>query len=72
MDDPDKVWLHVYLDIFNSYIEPGVALDNLEALEFCIPNLEKTSKEKRSFVFPPNFQSKNPNKIAEIIMAHWK
>ena len=72
MDDPDKFWLHVYLDIFKSYIELGVTLDNFEALEFCIPNMEKTSKENNSFVFPLNFQSKNPNDIVEIVMVHWK
>ena len=64
MDDPNKVWLRVYLGIFMSYIDPGLVLDNLEALEFCIPNMEKTSKKKSSFVFPLNFQSENPNDIA--------
>ena len=72
MDDPDQVWIQVYFHIFKSYIDPSVSLENLEDLEFCIPNLEKTSKEKSSFVLPPNIQSENPNDIAEIIMVHWK
>ena len=64
VEDSNKEWLRSYLDIFKSYIHPSVVLDNLEALEFCIPNMEKSSREKSSFVFPPNFQSKNPNDIA--------
>ena len=72
LDDPGKAWLQAYLNILKSYVEPGIDLDDLEVLEFCIPNLEKTSKERNSFVFPPNFHSNNPNEIAEIIMIFRK
>ena len=72
LDNLGKDWLQDYLNIFKSYVEPGTNLDKLEILDFCIPNLEETSKERNSFVFPPNFQSNNPNEIVEIIMVFRK
>ena len=45
MVDPDVAWLSNYLNIFKCYIELGTNLNNLEDLDFCMPNLEKTSKE---------------------------
>ncbi len=72
IEDGGRAWLKNYLGIFKSYIFMSVELENLEALDYCIPNIEKSSKEKSSFEFPPHFQSKNPKDIAEIIMVFWK
>ena len=65
-------WLKGYLRMFKSYIHPSVELGNLDALDFCTPNIEKSSKEINSFEFPPHFQSENPNDIVEVIMVFWK
>ena len=55
VEDVSNDWLINYLNIFKDYIHPRVVLDNLEALNFCTPNTEKSSKEKNAFKFPPNF-----------------
>ena len=67
--DDGKEWLQSYLGLFKSYIHLGVELGNLDGLDFCTPNIEKSSKEKNSFEFPPHFQVENPNDIAEVIMV---
>lgn len=61
-----------YLGIFKSYIHPSVELENLDALEFCTPNSEKSSKEKSAFKFSPHFESESHNDIIKIIMVFWK
>jgi hypothetical protein len=68
--DRYKTWLSNYLNIFNAYIEPGVDLNDLSSLVFCLPNIEKSSKEKSTFEFPPNFNCDNPREISEIIMVY--
>ena len=55
MVDNGHEWLINYLSLFNAYIHPRVELGNLDALEFCTPNIEKSSREKFSFEFPPHF-----------------
>ena len=55
MEEENREWLSNYLNSFNAYIQPGVIFDDLEALKFCTPNLEKTSRVKFDFEFPPNF-----------------
>ena len=72
MVDNSKEWLKSYLKLFNSYIHPGVDLGNLDALDFCTPNIEKFSREKNSFEFLPHFKYKNPNDISKVIMVFWK
>ena len=67
--DTNVEWLKNYLNIFNAYIEPSIDLDNLVELDFSMPNFDKSSKEQNSLVFPPNFQSGDPNDIIEIIMV---
>ena len=46
---------HNYLDLLKAYIHLGVEFSILDRLVFCTPNIEKTSREKSSFEFPPNF-----------------
>ena len=58
MVDNRKEWLRSYLGLFNAYIHPGVGFGNLDALDFCTPNIEKSSREKFSFEFPPFFRWK--------------
>lgn len=72
IEDYSKDWLRNYLNISNAYIQPGVSLDNSEALNFCTPNTEKSSREKKEFELPPFFQPKKYNDISEIIMVFWK
>lgn len=67
-----KDWLINHHNIFNAYIHLGVVLDNLEALNFYKLNMEKSSREKNAFEFPPNFQLEKPNDILEIYMVYWK
>ena len=55
VEDDSKDWLENYLNIFKAYIHPGMLLDNLEALNFCTPNMEKSSREKNEFEFLSNF-----------------
>ena len=68
----DQGWLNNYLSLFKSYIHLGVGFGNLDRLDFCTPNIEKTSRERSSFEFPPNFQAENPNDVVEVIMVFWK
>ena len=55
VEDDNKEWLMNYLNVFKAYIHHGVVLDNIEALKFCTLNIEKSSREKYEFEFPPNF-----------------
>ena len=71
-EDHETGWLGNYLGLFNAYIHQSIGFGNLETLDFYTPNIEKSSKEKFSFEFPPCFKSKNPNDIAEVIMVFWK
>ena len=48
-------WLINYLHLFNAYIQLGVTFDNLDDLDFCTPNAEKTNRGKFDFEFPPNY-----------------
>ena len=65
-------WLVNYLKIYKAYVHLGVTFDNLDNLDFCTPNIEKTSREKSSFEFPPFFKVQNPNDFVEVIMIYWK
>ena len=49
MEEEDREWLSNYLNAFNSYIQPRVVFDNLDALKFCTPNSKKTSRVKFDF-----------------------
>lgn len=67
--DTGREWLKIYLGMFNSYVHLGVELGNLDALEFCTPNIELFSRAKSSFEFPPLFQLQHPNENFEVIMV---
>ena len=58
--------------MFNAYIQPSVTFDNLDALNFCTLNVEKTSRSKVDFEFPPNYYVEQPNDILEVTMVYWK
>ena len=64
-------WLLRYLRAHKAYIDEGVTFDNLERVNLCTPNIEKTSRNKNFFVFPPGFEVENPNDISEVIMICW-
>ena len=63
-------WMVNYLNLHKVYIHPGVVFYNLEILDFCTPNIEKTSREKSTFKFPPFFKVENPNDVVEVIMTY--
>ena len=71
-EDEGREWLTNYLHSFNAYMQPGVNFDDLDALEFDMPNSKKTNKAKFNFAFPPNFFVKKPNDILEVIIVYWK
>ena len=59
-----------YLNVFNSYIEPGTDMNNWDKLEFCLPNYDKSSKDRTTLVFPPNCMAEDSNEISKIIMVY--
>ena len=46
-----------------------VEIDNLNNVEFILPNLFKSSKERITYVFPPGSQFTNLNEALDIIMV---
>lgn len=72
MEDPKKGWLLHYLQGFDAYIQPGVVFEDLDALDFYLPNLYKSSKEKTTFIFPSGSKVKDLDEAAKIIMVSWK
>ena len=65
-------WLINYLHLFNAYIQPRVTFENLDDLDFNTPNVERTSKRKFIFEFPPNYQVEQFSDITDVIMVLWK
>ena len=59
-----------YLNVFNSYIEPGTDMNNWDKLEFYLPNYDKSNKDCTTLVFPPNFMAEDSNEILKIIMVY--
>ena len=43
IEDERKFWLKNYLGLFKAYIHPSVDLDNIEDLELCTADMEKSS-----------------------------
>lgn len=70
--DESKAQLLNYLHMFNAYIQPGVTFENLDTLNFCTLNVEKTNRAKVDFEFPPNYYVEQPNDIPEVIMVYQK
>ena len=65
-------WIVNYLTIFKAYIHLGMSLDNIDTLDFCTPNIEKTSREKSTSKFSSFFRVENPNDVVEVIMIYRK
>ena len=65
-------WIENYLNLHKAYIHPGVVFENLDNVDFCTLNIEKMSKEKLTFEFPPFFKIENLNDVVEVIMIYWK
>lgn len=68
----DFSWLRNYLGLFKAYIHSGVDFENLDLVNFCAPNIDKSSRDKSTLEFLPHFQSKTLNDISEVIMVYRK
>ena len=51
-------WLTNYLKLHKAYVHPGVTFEDIDKVNFCTSNIEKTSKEKSSFEFPYSLRKK--------------
>lgn len=65
-------WVVKYIRMFNSYVHPGVVYNDLNSLNFCILNAEKTSKIKTDYVLPPNVVFDDPDSVPGLLMVTWK
>jgi hypothetical protein len=70
--DSDNFWLVYYLNLFHTYIEPGINLKEVDNLQILTPNLDKSSKRKNSVVLPPDLLSGNPSAVTEVILVYKK
>ena len=61
-------WLTNYLKAHKAYVYPRVSFTDINRVNFSTPNIEKTSREKSSFMFPPGFKAENPFDVAEVIV----
>ena len=62
-------WVVKYINMFKSYVSPGVVFNDLNDLEFCILNAEKSSKLRVDYVLPPNLVMDDADSIPEVIMV---
>ena len=70
--EANKDWLTDYLNIFHAYIHSRVSFENLDALIFYTPNVDKTSRLKTNFELRRNFQFENPIDISNVVMVFTK
>ena len=62
-------WAVNYINMFQNYVSPDVVFNNLNNLEFCILNAEKSSKLRTDYVFPPNLVMDNEDSVPKVIMV---
>ena len=70
--DPGREWLVNYPRALDAYIHPKADLSNLEAVEFCLPNYDKSRKERSTYEFPPGSKAKNLQEASKIIIVFKK
>ena len=65
-------WVHGYLSMFHSYIQPGVTFGELNALNFSILKSEKTSRAKIRCELPQNMLADDSDDDPEVVMVTGK
>ena len=72
IEDPGRDWLVNYLTAFDAYIHLDVDLSNLDNVEFCLPNYDKSSRGRAAYEFSPGSKATNLHEASEIIMVFKK
>ena len=65
-------WVVKYIQMFNAYVSPGVVFNDLNNLEFCTLNAEKSSRLRTDYMLPPNLVMEDFDYVPEVIMVSWK
>lgn len=65
-------WVVKYIQMFNAYVSPRVVFNDLNNLDFCILNAEKSSRLRTDYVLPPNLVMEDSDSVPEVIMVSWK
>ena len=61
-----------YLRAFDAYIHPDANLSNLDNVEFCLPNYNKSSKGRAAYEFHPSSKATNLHEASKIIVVFKK
>ena len=69
---PSKEWLINFLQDFEAYVEPDINFNDLDRLEFSLPNYIKSNRESMTYVFLPGSTIDDVEKAKDIIMVSWK
>jgi hypothetical protein len=72
VEDPEMDWLTNYLRVYDVDIHPDVNSNNLEDVEFCLPNYDRTSRGRSSYGLPPRSKATTLHEAMEIILAYKK
>ena len=72
IEDHGKEWLTEYLKAYDAYIHPEVDFNDMDNVEFCLPNYDKTNRDRTAFEFPPGSKASTLHEASEIIMVFKK
>ena len=67
--EDNSEWVRKYLDLYNTYIQPGISFEDLNALKFGILKSEKTSRKKTRCELPLNMPMDDSDEDLEVIMV---
>ena len=70
--DLGRDWLTNYLRAYDAYIHPDVDFNNLEDVEFFLPNYDKTNRGRSTYEFPSGSKATSLHEATEIIMVFKK
>lgn len=63
-------WLTNYLRLYDIHIHLDVNFNNLEDVEFCLPNQDRTSRGRSSYWLPPGCKATTLQEAYEIILVY--
>lgn len=69
---PIMDWLNNYLRVYDADIHPDVNFNNLEEVEFCLPNYDRTSRGRSPYWLPPGCKATTLWEAYEIILVYKK